>query len=147
MYLCILHSVVCGVLQAFQNKLMNMNLFRVHKAPSQSPTPTVPASQLLPPPSHWCSSAIFTCKYPGRWVGSWCDQLGNINYICIWFEGEQGAQWELLCRNNESEEGLDCTLFTLFKILVCPDFEVSLTLIVSLFALRLSHFLSVASLV
>lgn len=82
--------------------------------------PTVPCSNLGPPPSHYCSSAVFTCKWTGRWVGSWDGQLWNINYICMWFE--QWAQWELLCRNNKSEEGLDCTPLLILQILTfCPE--------------------------
>lgn len=85
-----MYSMVCGVPQASQSKLMNMNFFRVHSASSQSPHHN---SSLLKSPSSTfsqCSSAIFTCKYSGRWVGSWGGQLGNINYICMWFEHEQG---------------------------------------------------------
>lgn len=140
---CILHSVVFGVLQAFQNKLMNMNLFWVHTAPSQSPTPTVHASQ-LPPPSHWCSSAIFTCKYPGRWVGSWCGQLGNINYICMWFEGNRGLSGSCYAGITSQKRALIALSLLSLKYLFVlwrTDFEVSLTLIISFFALRLSNFL------
>lgn len=75
--------------------------------------PAAPSSHLLPPPSHWCSSAIFTCKYLGRWVGSWCGQLGNmkLHLHVIW--GGTGAQWEMLYWNKKPEEGLDCSPLSL----------------------------------
>lgn len=121
---CVLHSVVCSVQHTSENKLMNMNLFQAHSAPSQPhfplpPTQQSPALTSHPPPSLCWRSAIFTCKYPGSWVGSWRIPLESINYICMWFERNGGsvgaAEQELQVRRGTWLHS------SVFKMLVCPQ--------------------------
>lgn len=108
---CILHCVVCSVLKDFKNKPLNMIFFWEHNT---APSP------FLPPPSHWCSGAIFTCKYPGRWVGSCCGQLGNTNYICMWFEWNTLLSESCSAGTSQQRDWLHSSV-PLFKILiVCP---------------------------